>query len=148
MAKSIKLKNNIYIDSTSIVHGKTTLNDILTKLIPVSLFDDPNGVYELGTYELTDNINNYTYLEVFVGRGSDYGGYSVKFLRKLYGVNILLPYYSGGSYAYIKEFHLLFNEKNFTINKLGAINLSNGEPPDIYSRVEKSNKIYKILGYK
>lgn len=45
MAKSIKLKNNIYIDSTSIVHNKNLLNEILEENIIEGKGDNTNGSY-------------------------------------------------------------------------------------------------------
>ena len=41
MAKSIKFKNNTYLDSTSIVHKKTKLSDLLNKNA-VSIIDNPS----------------------------------------------------------------------------------------------------------
>lgn len=59
MAKSIKFKNDTYLDSTSIVHKKTKLSDLLE---PVILFE---GNRVTTPITLKDNINNYSYLEFY-----------------------------------------------------------------------------------
>lgn len=67
--KSIKLKDNNYIDSTGVVHNRgllsTLLNNILNeinKLKPVVLY---NGDPTDNTVVLSDSSNNYTYIEIF-----------------------------------------------------------------------------------
>lgn len=147
MSKSIKLEEDVYLDSSNIVYNGKTLDSILKELIPVTLFSNGSGVSETGTYDLNDSVYNYTYLEVYVGRGFDYGGQSVKFLRMLNGVTILLPYASSNA-TYIKELHLTFSGKTFTLDKIISVNISNGETPSVYSTSENYNKIYRIVGYK
>jgi len=58
MARSIKLKDNNYLDSTSIVHNKTSLSDLLT---PNMLFEGNKVATDI---TLRDDINNYSYLEI------------------------------------------------------------------------------------
>lgn len=49
MAKSIKLKNDTYLDSTSVTHNKTKLSDILsysTNEIPIGKYHDGKTIYK------------------------------------------------------------------------------------------------------
>lgn len=48
MAKSIKLKNNTYLDSTSIVHKRTKLSDLLNKNA-VSIVENPTTDINIST---------------------------------------------------------------------------------------------------
>ena len=58
MAKSIKLKNNMYWDSTSIKHNKKNLSDILDKNIMKIIYSgDYYNLTTNNTYELV-NLNN------------------------------------------------------------------------------------------
>ncbi len=57
MAKSIKLKNNVYIDSSGVIHNHKKLSDYLN---PVKLFDG----YENSTVQCMDDISNYQHISI------------------------------------------------------------------------------------
>lgn len=84
MSKSIKLKNNTYIDSTGITHNRELLSNILNTLItelnklkPVVLYSNDSGTND--TISLTDSIGNYQYIEVFYKTQYNNRIYSNKF---------------------------------------------------------------------
>ena len=64
MSKSIKLKNNIFWDSSSIIHNKKKLSEILSSTILYS---------SVGTNEnvvCSENISNFEYLEITTKSGN------------------------------------------------------------------------------
>ena len=70
MSKSIKLKDNTYLDSRGITHNRTLLNTILERLLSQKYSGvDANDYTNTGIYYLTrDCINvpsNWIYLVVF-----------------------------------------------------------------------------------
>ena len=70
MSKSIKFKNNTYIDSSGIVHNRKSLKDMLNnKLNKTVLFDNVPSVGEVGrlsapgsSYTISGNFSNYDFL--------------------------------------------------------------------------------------
>lgn len=61
MSKSIKLKDNNFIDSSGIVHNKQKLNEII--LNSVILYDNSDG--SSGDITLSDSAENYQYIDIF-----------------------------------------------------------------------------------
>ena len=70
MAKSIKLKNNVYWDSTGIVHNRNKLSTFLENLLnkksnkSTELYNSNSGNGTNGTVNLSDNVSNYLYLVI------------------------------------------------------------------------------------
>lgn len=60
MSKSIKLKDNNFIDSSGIVHNKQKLNEII--FVPVILYENSTGSNEDIT--LSDSAENYEYIDI------------------------------------------------------------------------------------
>lgn len=71
MSKSIKLKNDIYIDSSGVVHNQELLGNILENMKAVTLYDNSDGTTNT-TVELTEDISMYRYIEAWVGLYSKY----------------------------------------------------------------------------
>jgi hypothetical protein len=63
MAKSIKLKDNNYIDSSGITHNRISLNNILNSLIPVVLYNNTAGTN--GSITLAETAANFKYIDIF-----------------------------------------------------------------------------------
>lgn len=113
------------------------------------LFD--GSINELGTYNLTDNVNNYNYIEVFAGRGIDYGGNSVKSRRAQESAKLPLIYVSNNANEVI--IHLLkfsWAGTTFTYESNTNIDIQNGNMPEISNNTTNlaNDKIYKIIGWK
>lgn len=60
MSKSIKLEDNTYLDTSSIVHNKEKLSDKL--LLPYILYENNDGSGD--TITLNDYAHNYKYLDI------------------------------------------------------------------------------------
>ncbi len=73
MNKSIKLKNNTYLDSRSIVHNKKLLNKILDKPSDIKvLFINEKGMSTPstgGAIGVAEPVLNFTYLLVITNKG-------------------------------------------------------------------------------
>lgn len=112
------------------------------------LFESTSGIGTSGTYDLIDDVSEYKYLEVYVGRGSDYGGNSVKFMRNRNACKVPLYYVTSSGRLYLKLFHITFSGSTFTLNKINhfEFDVTNG----ITSSEETDGKscVYLILGYK
>ena len=65
MSKSKKLKNNIFWDSSSIIHNKKKLSEILSSTI---LYDSSVGTNE--NVVCSENISNFEYLEITTKSGN------------------------------------------------------------------------------
>lgn len=50
MAKAIKLKNDLYLDSTGIVHNKELLSNVLNDLLPYTVKSSDKSALEAKTY--------------------------------------------------------------------------------------------------
>lgn len=61
MPKSIKPKDNTYIDSTGIVHNRKTLSSILNRTKYTTLY---NGIKTPSLVTLSDNVQNYDFIIV------------------------------------------------------------------------------------
>lgn len=64
MSKSIKPKDNIYIDSTGIVHNRELLSNVLNNIRPVVLYNSSTGTS--GNVTLSDNKSNYKSLKLLI----------------------------------------------------------------------------------
>lgn len=65
MSKSFKFKNNMYLDSTSIVHGNRKLNEILDKM-QIKTKEVSGNTGEYGNVNLGLDISKYVILEMLV----------------------------------------------------------------------------------
>ena len=139
MAKSIKLKNETYIDTSSIVYNKIPLNEVLGKV----LYENNNGSTE--TITLNDSVSNYKFIEIFY-KSNDNAYSSVRVyapngkrvsLQAFWSVDYVL-------YGKIKQISISDNK----INNLAfqQVVIDNGG----YPAISLSNFIYitKVIGYK
>ena len=99
MTRSIKLKNNTYIDSTSIVYNKEKLADILEKNIGIIKIVTLQQAMTIGAGEFTSvnigaipNYDDYT----FIGIMNDTNGYGDQWLISYssYGGNVVAMVHS------------------------------------------------------
>lgn len=75
MAKVIRLKKNIYWDTSGIMHENKQLNELLKKLlIPTELYSSSGSVNDI---TLADDASNYDYIEVFFGCDDRYSSIKI-----------------------------------------------------------------------
>ena len=139
MAKSIKLKNETFIDTSSIVYNKIPLNEILG----VVLYENNNGSNE--TITLNDSVSNYKFIEIFYKSNDD--AYSSVRVYTPNGKRVSLQaFWSVDNYCYgkIKQVSISNNK----INNLSAQQLVIGS--GVSPTISLSNFIYitKVIGYK
>lgn len=169
MNKSIKLKNNVYIDSTGIVHNRTGLNTILNqllnkineqeqliaKLTPVVLYEDENSTAS-NTYNLTDNVSNYDRLTIYYKQTSYYTRtdksveiYAPHNKTVILDENFVLLTYNGSNYNGAYDLQRAFKISGNTITLLNACNQKyvglNGTGT---WGVADTISITKVVGYK
>lgn len=139
MSKSIKLKNDIYIDSAGVVHNQELLSNILENMKAVTLYDNSNGTSD-ATVELAEDISAYRYIEAWVGL------YSKKCIRMLV---------TNGSCAGSAIDSTWSDTVYFRICRLSIENkvVTKTEDRLVYiydspGQRNGSSKLYKIIGYK
>lgn len=137
--QSLKLKNNKYLDTNSIVHNKQNLKEKL--LLPYTLFENLNGTRDSIT--LNDSVANYQYIEVF-------GGVSgVMSYQKIYSPNnkefcVRANYNYDATYVDILSTYSIQNNViSPNLNKCGYLTNNNF----VYDKTNYFN-IVKIIGYK
>lgn len=117
MAKSIKLNNETYIDSSGVIHEKQTLDvilDELEELKPTILYNNSNG--STGNITLNESINNFSAFCIFFTKSER--SYSTgKCLRLTETINVATLTYSENVYESGKYFLKTSNE-HLTINDM------------------------------
>lgn len=139
MSKSIKPKNDIYIDSSGVVHNQELLSNMLENMKAVTLYNNNDGTTNT-TVELTEDISMYRYIEAWVGL------YSKKCIRMLV---------TNGSCAGSAIDSTWTDTVYFRICRLSIENKIVTKTEDrlvyIYDSPGQRNgtsKLYKIIGYK
>ena len=120
MAKSIKLNNETYIDSSGVIHEKQTLNaiiDELKQLKPTILYDNSNG--STGNITLNESINNFSAFCIFFTKsGRSYStGKCLRLTETTETINVATLTYSENVYESGKYFLKTSNE-HLTINDM------------------------------
>lgn len=136
MSKSIKLKNNIYWDTTS-----------YSKI----LYDNQNGTQN--NFTLSDNIKNYTYVEVIYGRSN--WGEAPNSCRKgmCYG-NGIMTIHLDYTYGYTSNIidtsttSLNFNGTNVAFDSARSIHLTTNINKTITCTNENLIKVFRVIGFK
>ena len=145
MARSIKLKNENYIDSTGVVHNKKLLSEMLNGFI---LYNNINGA--LSNITLKDNIDKYKCVEIFY---SQYQGYydSVKIDLSLskkatLTASIWLTNQSTYDGFYIDTKEITLNNNQLIVDAYGALIL-NGFNSNATKEAQNNIRIHKVIGY-
>ena len=156
MAKSIKLKNNNYIDSTGVVHNRgllsTLLNNITTnisnlltnvnKTIPVTLFNNDNN--RATSVTLSDTLANYTKIIIYCKQTD--GGYY--YSREFYNPNGKILSFQivecNATSIYNRELRYYGNAKSISTNANNCWRVDTHEHLGTYNNVY----IVKVIGYK
>jgi len=138
----------------------TPINAVNLNIMDEGIYDLDNNrnvlydgnIREYGDYTLNDNVNNYDYIEVFAGRGTDFGGNSVKIRRAQESGKILLYYNNNaGTEVYIHIMKFSWSGTTFTYSQTTEIQLSNNESVVVKpanSVTLSYDTIHKIVGWK
>ncbi len=140
MNKSIKLQNNIYLDSTSVVHKKESLNNLLENLKPVLLFDNSAGAVngEIKENGTTANFSSYKFVEIYT---------SLNTIIKMYNPNGktgVTTAWGWGDTIYIYRMAVSCNNSTFT-TKNEDVYIYNG---GAVGHRTATYKVFQIIGYK
>lgn len=176
MSKSIKLKNNTYLDSSGVSYNRVDLETVLTelwdkvnaqeqiintqeqeinKLTPVVLFDNDNAGAS-NTYTLNDNISNYKRVTVYYKQTSYYTRtdksieiHTPNNKTIILDENFVLLSYNGSTYNGAYGLHRAFKFNNNTITLLNSCNFKYvGLNGTGTWGVGDSIAITKVIGYK
>ena len=157
MSKSIKLKNNTYIDSTGVVHNRgllstllNTLSTITNKTNPITLYSNDNG--SNGDITLSDSIANYTYIEVYWFTQYNNRVYSNKFYKPN-GKDTMFYYLEGAdttSQAITNDTFVFWSGAKFENNKIKKYTTKRGLTSLSGSYSERGDRVYitRVIGYK
>jgi len=144
MSKSIKLKDNTYIDTNGIAHNKIILNTILDKLIPTILYSNDSGANVNIT--LTDNSSNYSYIEILYNDNDGFCG-SCKIKNPNGKIAILLTSYINSAlssnFSYVKVCYIKISG-----NTISKIREQQAYIPDGSISTTTYFNINMVLGYK
>ena len=136
MAKSIKLKNDTYLDSSSVTHNKKKLNDILEGKVLYE-GDETNG-----NITLNDDVSNYNYFEIYfrhqkcnlVMRVSNPSEFSISSI--CWATSEIIQH----AFSYYET-----NKNIISVINCGYINYSNNAVRNIGTTSPLN--IYKVVGY-
>lgn len=141
MARSIKLKNENYIDSTGIVHNKEKLSTVLDNLKAKVLYENTGGTN--GNITLNDSSANYTYIEVYY-RNND-GFYGFKRFYKPNNRNVVLnSFYLSNSNIVFKLQSRKFSGKSFNVLTNGEVSIT----AITYIKTTANTYVTLVIGYK
>lgn len=139
MSKKIKLSNATFLDTSSVIHNKIPLNEVLGTI----LYENNTGSNENIT--LNDDVSKYKFVEIFYK--SNDSAYSSVRVDTPNGKRVSLQaFWSVDNYCYgkIKQVSISNNK----INNLAAQQLVIGS--GVSPTISLSNYIYitKVIGYK
>jgi hypothetical protein len=143
MSKSIKLKDNNYLDSAGVMHNRKLLSSILNSLIPVVLYDNVTGT--TGNITLSDSAANYTYLKIFFYKS---GVYSSQEVYNPNGKTVALTLgnaYANGSIQFMLK-QITINGTTITSNFCNYLNNTSTTTINVAS--ENTVYISRVVGYK
>lgn len=155
MAKSIKLKNGTYIDSSGVIHKKQTLDiilDELEELKPTILYNNSNG--STGNITLNESINNFSAFCIFFTKsGRSYS--TGKCLRLTETTNVATitysenVYESGIYYLKISNEHLTINDMTITRGEeyISKVQMFSSTVSGTAASTDRSS-IIRVEGYK
>lgn len=157
MAKSIKLKNNNYIDSTGVTHNRALLSNVLTDfdnrisslgITTTVLYNNSTG--STTSVTLSDNVSNYNllYIELTAKQYTDWWHNETMIIaspsNKSYDKSSVL-YSDNNKQIYVVITTLALNNNTITIsqNHAGTVGASNS-----YWGTGNCWAITKVIGYK
>ena len=92
MAKSIKLQDDNYIDSSSVSHERTPLNEILINNSLTKLWENPNPSSTFKAQNITLSSDDYDYLIWFYKGHTNWNRLMSQMTIKGYGIDLICPF--------------------------------------------------------
>lgn len=109
MAKAIKFKNNIYLDSTGIVHNKIKLNEVLDDINEV-IKDIEADIVSINTYlNGLVKVVDYATTKTEMWEGNRYRGNITLTLPSGYQIISIIPCYTGYGDRNFVDFNLYYD---------------------------------------
>ncbi len=137
--KSVKFKNETYLDSTSIVHGRKKLSDLLEG---TTLYDNSSGT--TGTITLNESVANFQRIKIEYKniRNSFYN--TIEIFNPNGKSSVLFSHYNG-TYQYLYTAEISISGTSITFNYNQRVNMTNGDVgSDISTDVVL---ITKVIGF-
>lgn len=141
MSKSIKLKNNIFIDTTSISHKRERLDLVIENLKPTILFEGTHDTSKKYV-DLLDDVSNYKYIEVYIGL------YRIQYTKMVITGNEGLSTVVDTTWAdtlYIRYTQLKAKDKKILIESDRVNWMYNG---GAVGQRDANSQIKKVVGYR
>lgn len=143
MAKSIKLNDDNYIDSSSVSHERTPLNDYLNGDV---LYN--NSIGEKGDVILSKSANDYQYIEIFYTQYQGYQNSTKVDLKITNKITLIASIWllDQGSYngIYFDTKQIVVDGKKINVISKGTLYYNNN-----FNKENQDNiKIHKVIGYK
>ena len=139
MSKKIKLSNEAFLDTSSVIHNKIPLNEVLGTI----LYENNAGSNENIT--LNDTVSNYKFIEIFYK--SNDNAYSSVRVDTPNGKRVsLLAFWSIDDWLYGKIKQISISDNKINNLAFQQVVIPNSASPT----VSLSNYIYitKVIGYK
>lgn len=114
MSKSIKLKNNNYIDSDSITHNRKTLKNIINDLGVITTTIETFELTEGNSYQCTIPSDTIFCIPLLLSNGSEYSGSQILIIGSGYS------YFTNTSYRLHSEYNGIY----LSLSKTGVLNYS------------------------
>lgn len=156
MAKSIKISDEVYLDSSSVIHNRKKLKDILESIAetitPVILYDGGTTGTN-GNFTLNDSWKNYKYIEIFYTR-MEYEIGSTKAPTDLANNDGLPINAVCCHYGYGTGFWTGWKKFNFSVSnpKQVTVTYGNGYVTEtnqsFKTNTENTIRVLRVLGYK
>lgn len=141
MSKSIKLKNDIFIDTTSISHKRERLDLVIENLKPTILFEGTHDTSKKYV-DLLDDVSNYKYIEVYIGL------YRIQYTKMVITGNEGLSTVVDTTWAdtlYIRYTQLKAKDKKILIESDKLTWVYNG---GAVGQRDTNSQIKKVVGYR
>lgn len=146
MSKAIKLGDNTFLDSTSVVHNKKLLSDLLNGNREVILFNGSTT----GDVVLSDNVSNYQYIEIIgeIGGGIAFSTKALAISPKIACIGFDFDNQTAGNVGFILSGKVLNVEGNrLTVKHAGRMYKYQKDTNVVNDNVD-TVFITRVIGYK
>lgn len=141
--KSIKLKDNLYLDTNSIIHNKENLKEKL--LLPYLLFENLSGTTK--DIMLNDSAANYQYIEIY-GGANGISAYQKIYIPNNKHFSIPINYNYATNYIQLLSTYVIQNN-NIRVEAEGCGYLSViGATANFILDKKNYFNIIRVIGYK
>lgn len=144
--KSVKFKDNTYLDSTAIVHKRKKLSDLLEGTI---LYESETGLNQANPIPLKDTASNYKRIKIYYK--NDAGESQIWNTAELFdavGKKFTLETMrQGSSNAYKNIAEITVAENQIDWGHFGQFTINTNGISDYHVNYQGLIRIYKVVGY-